>query len=232
MERIDDLQLNNLKIIQDDEKFMFGTDGVLLARFAKVKQGARVLDIGTGTGIANFIGYGLQPAAHFTGIDIQEDMVEMAKRSQALNGIEGMAFFHADLKIFDGKHRFNVVTCNPPYEKQGAGEQTSNASAAIARYEIKANLDDIVACAYRALQPAGKFYLIHRAERLTEIARVLRENQMELKGICPIQKDGESAPKLLLLEAVYGGKEYLHWYPPVILYGDSRQMREYKELGL
>lgn len=232
MEQIHDLQLNHLKIIQDDDKFMFGTDGVLLARFAKVKKGERALDIGSGTGIVSFIGFGLQSQAHYTGIDIQADMTDMAQRSQELNGIEPMEFVTADLKGYDGRHGFDVVTCNPPYEKLGAGEQTQNPYAQIARYEIAAELPDIVACAFRALQPAGRLYMIHRAHRLTQVARVLREHQLELKGIRPILKDARSAPKLLLLEASYGGKEYLHWYPPVILYGEDRKMRDYEEMGL
>ena len=84
-ERIDDLQRNHYRIIQDPGRFCFGMDGVLLSGFAKAKEGARVLDLGTGTGIIPILMEAKTGAAHFTGLEIQPESADMAARSVRLN---------------------------------------------------------------------------------------------------------------------------------------------------
>lgn len=47
-ERIDDLEINNYKIIQSTDGFCFGIDSVLLSDFAKgIKKESKVIDLGT-----------------------------------------------------------------------------------------------------------------------------------------------------------------------------------------
>ena len=87
-ERIDDLQRNGYKIIQNKKKFCFGMDAVLLSGFASVRDGETVLDIGTGTGIIPILLEAKTGGRHFTGLEIQEESAEMAARSVKLNGLE------------------------------------------------------------------------------------------------------------------------------------------------
>ena len=117
-ERIDDLQRNHYKIIQDRERFCFGMDAVLLSGFARAQEGSRVLDLGTGTGIIPILMEAKTKAAHLTGLEIQPESADMAKRSVELNGLEEkIAIVTGDIKeavgLF-GAASFDVVTCNPP----------------------------------------------------------------------------------------------------------------------
>lgn len=222
MEKIEDLQLAGLKIFQDDNKFKFGTDGVLLARYAKVKKNAKVLDIGTGTGIVTFIMYGLQPCADYTAIDIQAEMVEMAQRSKKLNEIEKIEFKCVDLKEFNGKKEFDVIVCNPPYEKNNTVEQNKNPYEAMSRYEITTTLEEIIKCVSRSLASNGRFFMIHKAERMAEIIKIMYDNGLELKAVCPILNGKKTVPRLILMEGTSNGKEYLHWQAPLILRGENK----------
>ena len=224
MERIEDLQRDGLKIIQDTDKFMFGTDSVLLANFAKIKKNQKVLDIGTGTGIITFLMYGRHKNANYTAIDIQEEMIEMANRSKALNGIENIEFIHTDLKDFDKKEYFDVVVCNPPYEKLGTGFTNGNDAILQSRYEISATLQDIIACAKNSLKSNGKLFMIYKAERIAELANVLTSANLELKGIQPIVKNAVTPPRLILIEAIKGGHLGVKWHEPIIMYDENGQL--------
>lgn len=204
---------------------MFGTDGVLLAQYAKVKKGEKVLDMGAGCGIVSLVLCGHYPIGEYTGIDLQPEMVDMANRSVQLNGLSNVRFVCADMKTFDGKCAYHVVVCNPPYERTHTGAQCENPHEALARYEIGVTLEEVVACAARALVPNGRFYLIHKAERLTELICLLHQYGVELKTIQPIQTKVDTPPRLLLLSAVKGGKAYLHWKAPLVL-APQRQEKE------
>ena len=117
-ERVDDLQLKGLKIIQNTDGFCFGTDAVLLANFARVKNGARVADLGTGTGIIPLIIYGKNNVEKIYGVEIQEEVFEMASRTVKMNEIEDkIEIVNADLKEIKEvlpQNTFDVVTSNPP----------------------------------------------------------------------------------------------------------------------
>ena len=101
-ERIDDLQFKGLKLIQDKTGFCFGIDAVLLANFAKVKNNAKVVDLGTGTGIIPILIAGKSKASKIIGVEIQEEVYEMATRSVKLNDLEDrVEIINADIKTID-----------------------------------------------------------------------------------------------------------------------------------
>ena len=229
MERIDDLQ-NGLRLIQDTDLFMFGTDSVLLSDFARVKKNTAVLDIGTGTGVICFLLYARCDTAKYTGIDIQRRSIELAEKSRKLNGIErNMEFICTDLKDFDGKASFDLVCSNPPYERIGTGFVGGNDHVMLSRYETAATLDDIVACSARSLTPKGRFCMVYKAERIAELVLTLNEYGLELKGIRTVHKKAGTAPRLVLIEAIKGGNSGVKWFEPLIMYnGDgsiSMEMR-------
>ena len=232
MERIDDLQIKGLRLIQDTDLFMFGTDSVLLADFARVKKNTSVLDIGTGTGVICFLLYGRCDCARYTGIDIQQRSIELAKKSQKLNGIgDTMEFVCTDLKDFNRKGCYDLVCSNPPYERLGTGFTGGNDHVLTSRYEVAATLDDIVACAARSLKPKGRLCMVYKAERLAELTIVLKEHGLELKGIRTIHSKSGAAPRLILVEAMKGANSGVKWYPPLIMYdSEGRETQEVKRI--
>lgn len=168
-ERIDDLQRNGYRIIQNPEKFCFGMDAVLLSGFANVKQQEKALDLGTGTGIIPILLKAKTKGAHFTGLEIQKESADMARRSVVLNGLEkDIEIVTGDIKdaseLF-GASSFDIITTNPPYMIGQHGLQNGNEAKTIARHEILCDLEDILREGSRLLREHGRFYMVHRPFR-------------------------------------------------------------------
>lgn len=221
-ERIDDLQRNGYRIIQDPERFCFGMDAVLLSGFADVKDGARVLDLGTGTGIIPLLLSAKTGAAHLTGLEIQADSADMAARSVALNGLEEkIDIVTGDIReagrIFDAAS-FDVVTCNPPYMIGQHGLKNPEDAKAIARHEILCTLEDVVSQTAKLLKPGGKFFLVHRPFRLAEIMVTLKKYKLEPKRMQLVYPFVDKEPNMVLLEAARGGKPRMTVEKPLIVY--------------
>ncbi len=221
-ERFDELHRNNYKIIQNPEKFCFGMDAVLLSGFAWVKEGERALDLGTGTGIIPILLSAKTPGEHFTGLEIQEESADMARRSVAYNGLEEkISIITGDIKeasALFGAASFDVVTTNPPYMTGQHGLVNPQLPKAIARHEIMCTLDDVVREAARLLRPGGRFYMVHRPFRLAEIIRVLSQYKLEPKRMKLVHPYVDKEPNMVLLECAKGGKPRITVEAPLIVY--------------
>jgi tRNA1(Val) A37 N6-methylase TrmN6 len=220
-ERVDDLQ-NGCYIIQDPEKFCFGMDAVLLSGFARVKKGEQVLDMGTGTGIIPVLLRSKTKGEHFTGLEIQKECAEMAGRSVKYNGLENdISIVQGDIKeaagIF-GAASFHVVTCNPPYMIGKHGLTNPHMPKAIARHEILCTLEDVVSQASKVLKDRGRFYMVHRPFRLTEIMNVLTKYKLEPKRMQLVYPFIDKEPNMVLIEALKGGNPHITVDPPLIVY--------------
>ncbi|MCR5654420.1 MAG: tRNA1(Val) (adenine(37)-N6)-methyltransferase [Lachnospiraceae bacterium] len=224
-ERIDDLGRKGYRIIQDPQAFCFGIDAVLLTGFAKVKKGAEVLDLGTGTGIIPILLEAKTEASHFCALEIQEESADMARRSVALNGLEAkIEVVTGDLKEASGifsKNRFDVVTCNPPYMIGNHGLASDNSRKQIARHEVLCTFEDVAREAAACLKPGGTFYLVHRPFRLPDIFESLRAHGLEPKRMKLVQPYVDKEPNLVLLEAAKGGKPRLSVEAALIVYNDD-----------
>lgn len=224
-ERIDDLQRNGYRIIQHPEKFCFGMDAVLLSGFAAARPGDTVLDLCTGTGIIPILMEAKTEAAHLTGLEIQEESADMARRSVHLNGLEEkIDIVTGDVREagnYFSSASFDVITCNPPYMIGKHGLTNVKAPKAIARHEILCTLEDVVSQAARMLRTGGHFYMVHRPFRLAEIITALVQHRLEPKRMQLVYPYVDKAPNMVLIEAVRGGKPRMTIEKPLIIFREQ-----------
>ena len=221
-ERIDDLQRNGYRIIQKKKGFCFGMDAVLLSGFAQVKEGEVAVDLGTGTGIIPILLEAKTKGKHFTGLEIQEEVAEMAGRSVRLNQLENRVdIVRGDIKeasrLF-GKASFDVVTSNPPYMNDNHGLKNPELPKAIARHEVFCTLDDVCREASLLLKSGGRFYMVHRPHRLAEIITALKTYKLEPKRMKLVHPFADKEANMVLIEAVRGGKSMMKVEAPIIVY--------------
>lgn len=228
-ERIDDLQRNNYKIIQNPEKFCFGMDAVLLTGFISetIKNNAVALDMCTGTGIIPILLMAKSNISHFTAIELQEESADMARRSVELNGLQDkINVVTGDIKeagdIFDPAS-FEVITCNPPYMPVGKGLKNPDGPMAIARHEIMCDIEDVIKQSSKLLKSSGKLYLVHRPNRLSEIFGFMHKYHLEPKRMRLVHPYADKEPNMVLIEAAKGGKPFLKIERPLVVYKSQNQ---------
>lgn len=235
MERIDDLQRDNLMIIQDTDRFCFGIDAVVLSSFANAKAGDTVLDMGTGTGVIPILMSSKTKASHLTGLEIQAASADMARRSVQMNHLQDkIDIVEGDIKeaaqIF-GAASFDVVTCNPPYMIDNHGLKNPDEPRAIARHEILCNLEDVVSSAAKVLKGSGRFFMVHRPFRLADIICLLRKYHLEPKRMQMVQPFANKEPNMVLIEALQNGKPSMIVEEALVVYDSpgvfSQQYLEY-----
>lgn len=221
-ERLDELHRNGYKIIQDKGRFCFGMDAVLLSGFARVKQGEKVLDLGTGTGIIPILLEAKTDGEHFTGLEIQPESADMASRSVAYNDLQDkIDIVVGDIKDASqrfGASSFDVITTNPPYMIGQHGIKNDQDAKAIARHEILCDLDDILRESAKMLKPSGRFYMVHRPFRLAEIFSKMIEYRIEPKRMQLVYPFVDKEPNMALIEGLRGGKSRITVEKPLIVY--------------
>lgn len=225
-ERIDDLEFENLKIIQNTTGFCFGIDSVLLSDFAKeVKNGSKVMDIGTGTGIISILLSKKANVEKIYGVEIQQEVANMAERSVKLNNLEDkISIINTNIKnIFDKfePNTFDVIVTNPPYMKLNTGAKSDEIKKLISRHEVECNLEDIIKISYKLLKSRGEFYMVHRAERIVDILYLMRKYKLEPKKIRFIQSKVNKDPNLLLIKGVKDAGNQLKIERPLVVYNED-----------
>ena len=227
-ERIDDLEYKELKIIQNKEGFCFGIDAVLLSDFAKeIKNKARVLDLGTGTGIISILLSAKTNLEKIYGIEIQKEVADMAKRSVELNNlgdkIEIINKNILDLQNIFEKNSFDAIVTNPPYKKADTGKSNENENKYISRHEVTASLKDFIKVSSEMLKSGGSIYMVHKPERLSEISYELKINKLEPKKLRFVYPNYREEPKLILIKATKNAKEFLRIERPLVIYKEEGQ---------
>lgn len=208
MERIDELQRGGFRLIQDPERFCFGTDAVLLADFAQAKNGEKVLDLCAGSGVVSLLMLARYPNASYTAMEIQPPLADMARRSMELNQVaDKVSVIEGDLKdirslISAGS--FDRVTVNPPY-MVGQAIQNESDSVRIARHEVACTLRDVCEAAAYALKYHGYLYMVHRPERLAEIFSEMERVHLTPKSMQLIQPfAGKAATQVVIMASSHG----------------------------
>ena len=232
-ERLDDLQLDNLRIIQKIGGYKFSTDSVLLANFAKAKPKDICVDLCSGSGVVAILFSWKNKINKTYSVEIQERLADMAKRSIELNGLsDKIQVLNQNLNTLHdvlGYESVDVVTVNPPYNE--AGETSETDEIAIATHELKTNLEEIVLETSKLLKYGGKFYMVHRADRLVDILFECRKNNLEPKVVRIVYPKQTKEPNLVLIEAKKGAKSGLKITKPLILMNeDGSETEELKQI--
>ncbi len=221
-ERLDKLARNGYVIIQDPGRFCFGMDAVLLSGFAWVKPWERAMDLCTGNGIIPILLEAKTPGEHFTGLEIQKENVDIARRSVAANRLEDkITIEEGDIKDASrtfGASSFHVVTVNPPYMTGNHGLTNSDPAKAIARHEILCTLEDVISQSAKLLMPRGRFYMVHRPFRLTEILCLMHQYGVEPKRMKLVHPFVDKEPNMVLIEGLRGGNSRITVEKPLIVY--------------
>ena len=223
-ESIDDLQFKGLRIIQNSKGFCFGIDAVLLANFTRVKKNAKLVDLGTGTGIIPILLAGKSSASMMIGIEIQDEVAEMASRSVKLNQLEDrVEILNMDMKDAVGvlgKGQMDLVVSNPPYMHSN-GLINENDKKAISRHGLKCDIEDVIRVASDLVKPNGKFFMVNRPNRLVDMLAIARNYKLEAKQIRFVHSRVASAPKMVLIEYVKSAKPEIRVLSPLYVYNED-----------
>lgn len=221
-ERVDDLQLDGLKVIQDPSGFCFGIDAVLLSNFIKLKAKDVAVEFGTGTGVIPILLSGKATFRKIMAFEVQSQMADMANRSVLLNNLqERIEIVNANLVDsldYIGAGSVDVVFSNPPYMTGSGGLKNPSDLKAISRHEVLCSLEDIVDKASKLLKFRGNFYLIHRPSRLVDIFALARQYGLEPKVLRMIQPYAHKKPNICLIKCVKGGNSELTVLEPLVVY--------------
>jgi len=218
-ERIEDLQCDGLKIIQNKNLYTFTSDSVILANFVKLKSKEVALEIGVGSGVISILLSKKQKFKHIYGFEIQKELFEMANKNLKLNDIEKqISFINDDVQNYkkyfnDGS--FDVIFSNPPYKREGSAKDNLNASKTIARHEKGLPLDVLTKTASNLLKFGGRFYVVYDADRSCELISSLMKNKLEPKKMF-FTENGKGKSILVIIEAVKGGKHGVEVLPRLI----------------
>lgn len=223
-ETIEDLQYKGLKIIQKKSGYKFTTDAVLLANFAHGAKGKRVLEVGCGSGVISILIASKQQPKSIVGVEIQQEVYEMAKRSILLNGLQDtISLLNIDAKNLGSEYNesFDMLVSNPPYRKIGSGMTQREDTLCISRHEVALTLEDLFKIAKRTLKFGGSFYLVHQVERLAEAFILGGKYGIEPKELCPVVPRQNQPANLFLARFVKGGKTGLKWLNPIVVMDDE-----------
>lgn len=234
-ERIDYLLADDdMKIIQSKTVFSFSLDALLLAHFTYVpiKRG-EILDLCSGNGVIPLL-LTRRSHAHITGVEIQERLWDMAKRSVIMNGKEEqISMMHADLKQLQpdlGHSTFDVITCNPPYfTSPKETEWNDNEHFTIARHEVYCTLEDVVKSCKLHVKPGGKVAIVHRPERFVDLIVLFRAYGIEPKRVRFVYPKQRREANTVLIEGVRDGKPGMHMLPPLYIYEEDGTYTEEAE---
>lgn len=222
--RLDDLQINNLKIWQNPDLFCFGTDAVLLANFSCPKPKDTLLDIGTGNCIIPILISAKCDVKSITALEIQEECAVLSRKNVEFNNLDSLInVVQGDIndKSLFKPASFSYITCNPPYKPAGTGLKNPTSPLAIARHEVLCTLEDIISRSATLLKSKGRLCMVHKPERASEIIYIMNKNKIEPKRIQTVHSREGEPPCLVLIEGAKDGGTGIKWEKPLVIYDND-----------
>jgi len=221
-ETVDTLFQGRLALIQNKRGYRFSLDAVLLALFVKIRDGERIIDLGTGNGVIPLILASLYSSVSVVGIEVQEAMVQRALRSVAWNELRrSVEIIQGDVcsigELFSPRS-FDIVVCNLPYRGFTSGRMNPDPERRVARHEVKGSLRDFLRAAFYLLRHKGRIALIYPATRALDLLQVMREEGVEPKRLRWVYSFKETEAALLLAEGAKGARSELLVLPPLVVY--------------
>ena len=227
---LDDLQLGGWRIWQNRKFFRFGTDGVLLADFARCRPGERVIDLCSGTGIVPFLLLARGEAERVEALELQPYLCHLMQKSAAENRctdrVEVVAGDVREVQKLLPGGCYDLVTVNPPYEPVGRGVLGQNPRRELARRELACTLEDVASAAAYLLRPGGRLAMVHRPFRLPEIFRVLERYGLAVSRLRPVQSYAEENPALVLVEGIRSSRREPVMESALVLHREDGQMSD------
>lgn len=221
-ETLDTLLSKGLRIIQKRKGYRYSIDAILLAHFCHLKKGNRVIDLGTGNAIIPILLAARGLAGQIVGVEIQAELIDMARRNVVINEMQGrislMQRDARDLPDCLDKASFDVAITNPPYRPVRNGRVNPHLQKALARHEILGSLEDMARVASFLLRPRGRFYVIYPTSRMVDMLLTLRKSDLESKQIQIVHSNATEDAKLVMAEAVKGGRRELRILRPLFVY--------------
>lgn len=217
---------SNLKIVQNTDYFNFSLESVLLPRFCEIKKGKlNIMDLCTGNAPIPLILSTLTDS-DIIGIEIQKEIYDLAVESVSINGLQDrIDIINMDVRQVCNKYEtdsFDLITCNPPYFKYiESSNINDNSIKSVARHEIMITLEDIVKVARKLLKNNASLVLVHRTDRLSEIVKMLVDNNLEPKRIRFIYPKNGDNSNLVLIDARKNGNVGLKVLPPLICHNED-----------
>ncbi|UCD71169.1 MAG: tRNA1(Val) (adenine(37)-N6)-methyltransferase [Syntrophobacterales bacterium] len=229
-ETLDHLFPGNIKIFQKKKGYRFSIDSILLAHFVRLKEGQKVVDLGTGSGVIPIILAKKAKSTEIWGVEIQDELAKMAKRNIEINHLQGRVhILQGDARNLVNRmesEEFDIVLTNPPYRKIRSGRLNPQRQKAIARHEIKGSLTDMAKIGFCLLRPKASFYLVYPAVRIADLITCVRESHLEPKRLRLVHPNMEKGAQLILVEAIKWGRPGVEIHPPLFIYDLNGQYSE------
>lgn len=243
-ERIDDLKIDGLKLIQNKEYFMFGIDSVILSSMVKSNSSSNIIvDFCTGSAVIPILLTTRVKYKKIIGVELQKEMYYLAVRNVAMNNLEkDISVLNQDIKEYKEIVKYirenvassgnvDVIVCNPPYKEVGTGVVNENNVKYIARHEEKCTLDYIFLSSSKLLKTKGKLYLVHKPDRLADLICLARKYNLEVKEITMLQPTKSKKPSIVFLEYVKDGNKGVNILPNILEYDkDGNYTDKIKEI--
>ena len=225
--------IGNGKFIFVSKEHTFGTDAVLLADFAKAKDGDTAVDLCTGCGIIPFLLLRDKKLKSIAGVDILPGAIDLSNKTAKAEGLDNFCGIVSNVTELKGKITFGdktLVTCNPPYKAAGAGIKAGDIARLTARQETAGSMEDIVKIASSLLTSGGRLCMCQRPERLAEIICLMHKHKVEPKRLRMVSKTVGSAPWLILIEGRRDGKQGMVIEPDLYIYENGELSDEVKKI--
>ena len=221
-EKLDELFNGRVRIIQKKEGYRFSIDAILLAHFTSQLSANSIIDLGTGSGIIPLILARKMSAPTIVGVEVQEAMADMAKRTIVLNGFaERVSILHEDLRNLRNHFAassFDLVVSNPPYYPLKEGRINPDEQKAIARHEIMAKVEDVISISHYLVKPSGRVVVIFPARRLVDLLLSIREYDLKPELLQIIHSHKHDEGKLVIVKSCKGGDPELVVREPFFVY--------------